>query len=45
MLENVQTLQENDIASLQVILSNEQDGLILEDALDELSIEIDAICN
>ena len=38
-------LSENDIASLQVILSNEQEGLILEDALDELSIEIDTICN
>ena len=38
-------LSESDIASLQVILSNEQEGLILEDALNELSTEIDTICN
>ena len=38
-------LSESDIVSLQVILSNEQEGLILEDALNELSTEIDTICN
>ena len=38
-------LSESDIVSLQIILSNEQEGLILEDALNELSTEIDTICN
>ena len=38
-------LSDNDIASLETILSNEGADITLSAALDELSLEVDVICN